>query len=77
MPGETIKAYRSTGKPEPRLQPQIAAATKIFSDLKGLGIDMAAVADQLEREGVKKFIRALRQASRPPSRKRRIKLKAS
>ena len=56
MPLETINAYRTQGKPELRLEPQIARAAEVFAGLKRLGIDMAALADQLEREGVKKFI---------------------
>ena len=75
MPGETIKAYRSTGKPEPRLQPQIPGATQIFSNLQGLGINMAVVADQLEREGVKKFIEPFDKLQASIE-ERRIKLKA-
>lgn len=76
MPGETIKAYRSSGKPEPRLQPQIAGASQIFSKLERLGINMAAVADQLEREGVKKFIEPFDKLQASIE-ERRIKLKAS
>jgi transaldolase len=76
MPGETIKAYRSTGKPEPRLQAQIPGAPQVFSGLTGLGIDMAAVADQLEREGVKKFIEPFDKLQAAIE-ERRIKLKAS
>jgi transaldolase len=75
MPGETIKAYRSTGKPEPRLQPQIPGATQIFASLEGLGLNMAAVADQLEREGVKKFIEPFDKLQASIE-ERRIKLKA-
>ncbi len=75
MPRETITAYRTMGKPEPRLQPQIPGADRIFAGLQGLGIDMTAVSDQLEREGVKKFIEPFDklQASLED---RRIKLKA-
>ncbi len=76
MPGETIKAYRSTGKPELRLQPQIPGATQVFSNLEGLGINMAAVADQLEREGVKKVIEPFDKLQASIE-ERRIKLKAS
>jgi transaldolase len=76
MPGETIKAYRSSGKPQPRLQPQIPGATQVFTNLQGLGIDMAAVADQLEREGVKKFIEPFDKLQASIE-ERRIKLKAS
>ena len=76
MPGETIKAYRSTGKPQPRLQPQIPGAKQVFTHLQGWGIDMAAAADQLEREGVKKFIEPFDKLQASIE-ERRIRLKAS
>jgi len=76
MPGETIKAYRTQGKPEPRLKPQIAQAAQIFAGLKALGINMAAVAEQLEREGVKKFIEPFDKLQASIE-ERRIKAKAS
>ncbi|HVW71425.1 MAG TPA: transaldolase [Steroidobacteraceae bacterium] len=75
LPGETIKAYRSLGKPEPRLQKQILTATPVFQGLQGLGIDMAAVSEQLEREGVKKFIEPFDKLQAAIE-ERRIKLKA-
>jgi transaldolase len=56
MPRETIEAYRRQGKPELRLEPQIAPAAEVFAGLQRLGIKMAGVAEQLEREGVRKFI---------------------
>jgi transaldolase len=56
MPLETIEAYRKSGKPELRLEPQIAPAAEVFAGLRRLGIDMSAVAVQLEQEGVRKFI---------------------
>jgi transaldolase len=56
MPRETIDAYRRQGKPELRLEAQIAHAAEVFAGLQRLGINMAAVAEQLEREGVRKFI---------------------
>lgn len=76
MPGETIKAYRTMGKPEPRLKPQIAQAAQTFASLKALGINMAAVAEQLEREGVKKFIEPFDKLQASIE-ERRIKAKAS
>jgi transaldolase len=56
MPLETINAYRRMGEPELRLEEQIAPAAEVFAGLQRLGIDMAGVAGQLEREGVRKFI---------------------
>lgn len=76
MPRETINAYRSTGKPELRLKTKIAGAAEIFAGLQGLGINMEAVADQLEREGVKKFIEPFDKLQASIE-ERRIKLKAS
>jgi transaldolase len=76
MPGETIKAYRAMGKPEPRLQAEIPGAARIFAGLEALGIDMAAVAGQLEREGVKKFIEPFDKLQASIE-ERRIKAKAS
>jgi transaldolase len=76
MPRETINAYRSMGKPEPRLKGKIPGAAQIFAGLQGLGINMTAVAEQLEREGVKKFIEPFDKLQASLE-ERRIKLKAS
>jgi len=76
MPGETIKAYRTMGKPALRLKPQIPGAAQTFASLQGLGINMTGVADQLEREGVKKFIEPFDKLQASLE-ERRIKLKAS
>ncbi len=76
MPGETIKAYRSMGRPEARLAAEIPGAARIFAALEALGISMAAVAEQLEREGVKKFIEPFDKLQASIE-ERRIKLKAS
>jgi len=76
MPRETIAAYRTMGKPEPRLQNEIAGAAKIFTGLQALGINMEAVAEQLEREGVKKFIEPFDKLQASIE-ERRVKLKAS
>jgi transaldolase len=76
MPRETINAYRTMGKPEPRLKAQIPQAARIFTGLKGLGIDMTVVAEQLEQEGVKKFIEPFDKLQASLE-QRRIKAKAS
>jgi transaldolase len=76
MPRETIAAYRTMGKPELRLEGEIPGAAAIFTGLQGLGINMAAVADQLEREGVKKFIEPFDKLQSSIE-DHRIKLKAS
>lgn len=56
MPAETINAYRRLGRPELRLERHIAEAADVREGLERLDIDMEAVAQQLEREGVAKFI---------------------
>jgi transaldolase len=76
MPRETIAAYRTQGKPEPRMEKEIPGAAAVFSGLQALGINMATVADQLEKEGVKKFIEPFDKLQASIE-ERRIKLKAS
>jgi transaldolase len=56
MPLETINAYRRLGRPELRLERHIAEAADVREGLERLDVDMEAVAQQLEREGVAKFI---------------------
>ena len=53
---ETINAYRRLGRPELRLERHIAEAADVREGLERLDVDMEAVAQQLEREGVAKFI---------------------
>jgi transaldolase len=56
-PLETIAAYRDHGRPEPRLDQGLAEAKLFLERLAGVGIDLAAVTQQLENEGVDKFSR--------------------
>ena len=56
MPPETIKAYREHGHPTNQLGNQYTRACWIMSELTELGIDIDQVTQQLEDEGVKKFI---------------------
>jgi transaldolase len=56
MPLETLNAYRRLGRPELRLERHIAEASDAREGLERLGIDLESVAQQLEREGVAKFI---------------------
>jgi transaldolase len=57
MPLETIDAYRDHGNPAPRLDEGIHEAHRTLKVLAGLGIDIDAVTQQLEDEGVDKFIK--------------------
>lgn len=56
MPLETINAYRRLGRPELRLERHLAEGADTREGLERLGIDLEAVAAQLEREGVAKFV---------------------
>jgi transaldolase len=56
MPLETINAYRRLGRPELRLERHLADGSDTREGLERLGVDLEAVAVQLEREGVAKFI---------------------
>ncbi|HEY0768216.1 MAG TPA: transaldolase [Steroidobacteraceae bacterium] len=56
MPLETLNAYRRLGRPELRLERHIAEGCDASEGLERLDVDLEAVALQLEREGVTKFI---------------------
>ena len=56
MPLETLNAYRRLGRPELRLERHLAEGSDTREGLERLDIDMEAVAQQLEGEGVAKFI---------------------
>ena len=56
MPLETLDTYRRLGRPELRLERHIAEASDTREGFERLDIDLETVAQQLEREGVTKFI---------------------
>jgi transaldolase len=56
MPLETLNLYRRGGDPELRLERHIADGSDTREGLERLGVDLEAVAQQLEGEGVSKFI---------------------
>jgi transaldolase len=55
-PLETINAYRQSGRPELRLERHLADSSRIRDGLNKLGIDLDDVAQELEKEGVRKFV---------------------
>ncbi len=57
MPPETLAAYRDHGDPAPRLTNDIEQAQAMLNELQALGIDLQAVTQQLEDEGIEKFIK--------------------
>ena len=56
MPLDTLNTYRRIGRPELRLERHIAEGCDAREGLERLDVDLEAVAGQLEREGVAKFI---------------------
>ena len=56
LPRETLDAYRDHGKPELRIDKAVERAPAVMHGLSELGIDMRAVDDELEQEGIEKFI---------------------
>ncbi len=56
MPMETVDAYRDHGKPAARITEDLIVAQRQLAQLKEIGIDLAAATQQLEDEGVKKFV---------------------
>jgi transaldolase len=61
LPVETLEAYRNHGDPAPRLEQGMEKAGEVLERLSRAGIDVAAVTQQLEDEGVKKFDQAFDQ----------------
>jgi len=55
MPPHTYDAYRDHGQPEVRVEHELDAAREAFATLEAFDIDFAAIAADLEEDGVKKF----------------------
>jgi transaldolase/glucose-6-phosphate isomerase len=55
VPQETLDAYRDHGNPQPRLEEGLDQADEVLDRLSELDIDIDAVTQQLEDEGVEKF----------------------
>lgn len=58
MPPATIAAYRDHGRPEVRIDRDLAAARDVIDKLAAAGIDFPAVLSQLEIDGVASFARS-------------------
>ena len=58
LPVETLAAYRDHGQPEPRLKRGMQATGRSLGRLAEVGIDLEAVTQRLEKEGVAKFNQA-------------------
>ncbi|HEX5513848.1 MAG TPA: transaldolase family protein, partial [Gammaproteobacteria bacterium] len=56
MPPATYDAYRDHGQPAARLLDGLAEAPQLLEQVAALGVDLAAITAQLEREGVDAFV---------------------
>lgn len=57
VPLETLNAYRNHGNPARRLEESVEAARQCLKRLAEVGIDLNAITQQLEDEGVEKFVK--------------------
>ncbi|WP_285057418.1 transaldolase [Pedobacter ginsengisoli] len=55
IPPETLDAYRDHGRPASRLEHDLDSAGQTLVQLKKIGIDLAEIGAQLEKEGIEKF----------------------
>ena len=58
VPVETLNAYRDHGHAEQTLDQEVHKAHQMLNELSVVGIDLDAVTQQLEDEGIEKFITA-------------------
>lgn len=58
LPVETLEAYRDHGNPQSRIEQNSIEAKALLARLPGLGINIDTITQQLEDEGVQKFIKA-------------------
>jgi transaldolase len=56
MPLETVDAYRDHGSPEPRLERDLDRAREVMARLASAGMDIDAITQKLEDDGVEKFV---------------------
>lgn len=73
-PLETLSAYRDHGRPSLTLDQGEQEARQVLQRLGELGIDLAVVSQQLEDEGVQKFIRPFDNLMQALERKRQAAL---
>lgn len=70
VPMETLDAYRDHGQPESRLESDTKKAEETFLYLPEVGIDIDEITQQLEDEGVDKFVKPFDQLLDTIERKR-------
>jgi transaldolase len=58
VPRATLAAFRRHGRAAATLEHDVSAARRTLDDLASAGVDLAQVADDLERDGVERFVAA-------------------
>jgi len=76
IPLETLAAYRDHGKPASRLTSDAVKASGTLRRLSEVGIDLDAATQQLEDEGIEKFVKAFDQLMNTLKEKRVAALRA-
>jgi len=61
LPFETIEAFRDHGKVRRTVDEEVEKAEQWFTDLKRIGVDLDAITEQLQIDGVKAFADSLDQ----------------
>jgi transaldolase len=56
MPVETYNAYKDHGKPKIRIEEDFETARRVLEELQEIGISYDKTVQQLEQEGIRKFI---------------------
>lgn len=56
MPLETLEAYRDHGEPAVRLEEDVPFARDVLDELRQLGISLEDLTEELEEEGITKFV---------------------
>ncbi|KAB7628224.1 transaldolase [Alkalilimnicola sp. S0819] len=56
VPPATYEAYRDHGEPAARLAEDLDEPARILATLRGYGVDLAAITETLERDGIQAFV---------------------
>jgi transaldolase len=70
MPAQTFEAFAEHGRVAPTLQRDVAGARRVLDELAASGVDLAAITQELEDEGVAGFARSYRESIEKLSRVR-------
>ena len=72
MPEATLKAFQDHGRADTTIYDKPGEGQRLFSELRGMGVDIDKVTEQLESEGVKLFSDSFRLLLREIAQKRDV-----